>query len=75
MGPTPVNPQQHFPQQYNALRAMLGDAFNNLAKVLSDNNQQTEAVLQAVRAIAFRQRIEEGQGDNDDLRLLIFEKQ
>jgi CHAT domain-containing protein len=75
MGPTPVNPKQHLPQQYNALRAMLGDAFNNLAKVLSDNNQQTEAVLQAVRAIAFRQRIEEGQGDNDALRLVIFEQQ
>ena len=75
MGPTPVTPKQHLPQQYNALRAMLGDAFNNLANALRDSNRQAEAILQAVRAVAFHQRIEAGQGANDALRLIIFEQQ
>ena len=75
MGPTPLTPKQHLPQQYNALRAILGDAFNKLAKALRDSNRQTEAVLQAVRAAVFHQRIEAGQGANDALRLIILEQQ
>jgi len=73
--PTPVTSKQDLPQQYNALIAMQGDAFNNLAKALSDSDRQTEAVLQAVRAVAFHQRIEERQGANDAFRVIIFEQQ